>query len=138
MKKLFIVDTEYHDTRIDRWLKNNFSTLNQSFIDKNLRKGNIKVNDSKVLAKYKLQHKDKIILFNYSAETYRNVTKLIKKIIIPKKYLDLFNSSILLLYVAMFCSLRNSSTHSDISQVVRILCMFLHNVVCCGEPCAWF
>jgi len=95
LKKLFIVDTEYHDTRIDRWLKNNFSTLNQSFIEKNLRKGNIKVNDSKVLAKYKLQHKDKIILFNYSAETYRNVTKLIKKIIIPKKYLDLFNSSIL-------------------------------------------
>ena len=54
MKKLFIVNSDYHDTRIDRWLKNNFSTLNQSFIEKNLRKGNIKVNDSKIAAKYKL------------------------------------------------------------------------------------
>mgnify|MGYP002853829543 CR=1 FL=1 len=61
MKKLFIVNSDYHETRIDRWLKNNFSTLNQSFIEKNLRKGNIKVNDSKVLARYKLHHKTKLL-----------------------------------------------------------------------------
>ena len=69
MKKLFIVNSDYHETRIDRWLKNNFSTLNQGFIEKNLRKGNIKVNDSKVLARYKLHLNDKIIIFNYSGET---------------------------------------------------------------------
>ena len=95
MKKLFIVNSDYHETRIDRWLKNNFSTLNQSFIEKNLRKGNIKVNDSKVLARYKLLHKDKIIIFNYSEEIYSHVAKLSNKTIIPKKYLELFNSSII-------------------------------------------
>jgi len=95
LKKLFIVNSDYHDTRIDRWLKNNFSTLNQSFIEKNLRKGNIKVNDSKIVAKYKLHHKDKIIIFNYSEETYSHVAKSSSKTIIPKKYLELFKSSIL-------------------------------------------
>jgi 23S rRNA pseudouridine955/2504/2580 synthase len=95
LKKLFIVNSDYHETRIDRWLKNNFSTLNQSFIEKNLRKGNIKVNDSKIEAKYKLLHKDKIIIFNYSEEIYSHVAKLSNKTIIPKKYLELFNSSII-------------------------------------------
>jgi len=95
LKKLFIVNSDYHETRIDRWLKNNFSTLNQSFIEKNLRKGNIKVNDSKIAAKYTLHHKDKIIIFNYSEETYGHIPKLGNKTIIPSKYLELFKSSIL-------------------------------------------
>jgi len=95
LKKLFIVNSDYHETRIDRWLKNNFSTLNQSFIEKNLRKGNIKVNDSKIAAKYTLHHKDKIIIFNYSEETYGHIPKSDNKTIIPSKYLELFKSSIL-------------------------------------------
>jgi len=95
LKKLFIVNSDYHETRLDKWLKNNFSTLNQSFIEKNLRKGNIKVNDSKIAAKYKLQLKDKITIFNYSKEIYSHVAKLRNKTIIPNKYLELFNSSIL-------------------------------------------
>ena len=85
MKKLFVVNSDYHETRIDRWLKNNFSTLNQSFIEKNLRKGNIKVNDSKIAAKYTLHHKDEIIIFNYSEENYGHVPKLGIKTIYDQK-----------------------------------------------------
>ena len=69
------------DTRIDRWLKRNFSSLNQSFIEKNLRKGLIKINQHKVKANYKVIKNDIVNIFNYSK-------KIIK-----------FNTNIQLLYV---------------------------------------
>ena len=47
MKKFLINNIEIKDCRLDKWLKLNFSSLNQSFIEKNLRKGNIKVNNQK-------------------------------------------------------------------------------------------
>ena len=47
-------------TRIDRWLKRTFSSLNQAFIEKNLRKGFIKVKNKKG------QEKTNKILFELS------------------------------------------------------------------------
>ena len=64
MKKFLIENIDDQDTRIDKWLKKNFSSLNQSFIEKNLRKENIKVNNCKVVSKYKLQKKER----NFSNE----------------------------------------------------------------------
>jgi len=49
LEKIFLIKEDHKDTRIDKWLKINFSTLKQSFIEKNLRKGNIKVNKKKYL-----------------------------------------------------------------------------------------
>ena len=48
MIKNFKVQEKDEETRIDRWLKRNFSSLNQNFIERNLRKGLIKINHSKV------------------------------------------------------------------------------------------
>ena len=95
MKKIYIInDIDEKDLRFDKWLKKNFSSLNQSFIEKNLRKGNIKVNNKKVLSKQKLKLKDEIIIFNYNNQIYENQPKILFKKAIPSKYEKLFNSSI--------------------------------------------
>ena len=95
MKKFLINKLEIKDLRLDKWLKVNFSSLNQSFIEKNLRKGNIKVNNKKKISKYKLQINDEVIIFNYSDETYKNIIKQFAKKIIPTHYNNLFKSSII-------------------------------------------
>jgi len=95
LKNFLINKPEIKNWRLDKWLKINFSSLNQSFIEKNLRKGNIKVNNKKKLSKYRLQINDEIIIFNYSDETYKNIVKQFSKKIIPNHYNDLFKSSII-------------------------------------------
>ena len=95
MKKFLISNIEFKDWRLDKWLKLNFSTLNQSFIEKNLRKGNIKVDNKKKPSKYKLQINDEVIIFNYSDEVYKDIVKQFTKKIIPSHYDDLFRSSII-------------------------------------------
>jgi 23S rRNA pseudouridine955/2504/2580 synthase len=95
LKNFLINKPEIKNWRLDKWLKINFSSLNQSFIEKNLRKGNIKVNNKKKLSKYKLQINDEVIIFNYSDETYKNIIKQFSKKIIPTHYNDLFKSAII-------------------------------------------
>ena len=50
------------DTRIDRWIRRRINNLTQSFIERNLRKGLIKVNNYKIKSSYKLKHNDIIII----------------------------------------------------------------------------
>lgn len=95
MKKFLINKEDDQDLRLDKWLKKNYSSLNQSFIEKNLRKGNIKVNNLKVVSKYKLQENDIVIIFNYSKESYYHQSKNTKKFNVPNKYNELFKSSII-------------------------------------------
>jgi len=93
--KNFKVASNDDDTRIDRWLKRNFSSLNQNFIEKNLRKGLIKINHNKVKANYKVIKNDIVNIFNYSKDNYRHT---IKKLIHNKIPLDLkykFDKSII-------------------------------------------
>ena len=78
MKKILINNIEDQDFRIDKWLRINFSSLNQSFIEKNLRKGNIKVNNQKALSKYRLKSRDEISIFNYLEEIYINKSSSIE------------------------------------------------------------
>ena len=94
MKK-FVISSENIDIRLDKWLKKNFSLLTQSFLEKNLRKGNIKVNNSKQLSKYKLKLDDLVTIYNYSSEVYGSQSKKTSSKIIPSKYKSLFNSSII-------------------------------------------
>ena len=94
MKKNFIIQSDNFDIRLDKWLRSNFSSLNQSFIEKNMRKGNIKVNNKKVTSKYKLQIKDEVIIFNYSKDVYLHQTERLSIKKIPSKYNELFHSNI--------------------------------------------
>ena len=64
MKKFISITDEGVNTRLDRWFKRNISKVPQSLIEKNIRKGNIKVNFVKERSSYKLKKNDKILLTN--------------------------------------------------------------------------
>ena len=95
MIKKLKVNVSQENLRIDKWLKINFSTLTQNFIEKNLRKKNIVVNDKVVSSKYRLVSNDEIKIFNFNREKYKNHTKIKKEYTVPKNYKKLFNSSII-------------------------------------------
>ena len=71
MNKSFLISDDSIDSRLDRWLRRNICEIPQSLIEKNLRKGRIKVNNKKKKSSYKLQKNDKIDLrdFNFSERT---------------------------------------------------------------------
>ena len=75
MKKSFLVDHNFVNSRLDRWIRKNISDVPQSLIEKNIRKGNIKVNNKKKRSSYKLQENDKINLYNINFSS-KNKNKL--------------------------------------------------------------
>ena len=95
MLKNFKVKEKDEETRIDRWLKRNFSSLSQNFIEKNLRKGLIKINQSKVKANYKVIKNDIVNIFNYSKDDYRHIVKKLIHNRIPKDLINKFERSII-------------------------------------------
>ena len=50
--------------RIDRWIRNIIKNIPQSLIEKNLRKGKIKLNGKKVKSSHKIKENDQINLYN--------------------------------------------------------------------------
>ena len=76
IKNYSIVD-ESVNSRLDRWFRRNVSDVPQSLIEKNLRKGNIKVNNKRKKSSYKLQKKDSISIYNINFSP--NVTKKVFK-----------------------------------------------------------
>ena len=95
MKKFHVNTVDQQNLRVDKWLKRNFSTLKQSFIEKNIRKGNIKINKKKISSNYRLKLDDIIEIYNYSTDSYKNIDKFLNKKEIPSKYKKFFISSIL-------------------------------------------
>ena len=87
MKKILNVTEDYHDMRIDRWVRKKIFNVPQSLIEKSLRQGKIKVNNLIVKSAYKLKYKDKIYLYNFNPET----TFLNKKKYVPTKR-DIYSS----------------------------------------------
>ena len=63
MIKAFKIDKMSIDMRIDRWIKNSIGKLPQSLIEKELRKGNIKLNDRKVKSSTKLRFNDEVKIY---------------------------------------------------------------------------
>ena len=66
MEKIFSVKNDFVDSRLDRWFRRNVCEAPQSFIEKSIRKGKIKINNKKKKSSYKLQKNDKIILYNFN------------------------------------------------------------------------
>ncbi len=75
MKKSFTVDSTCNNMRLDRFLRHKLGNIPQSFIEKNLRSGKIKLNKKKIKSSTKIITNDKIDLFNFN----------FKKLIIQKK-----------------------------------------------------
>ena len=63
--KRFLVEDDFINSRLDRWFKRKILDVPQSFIEKNLRKGNIKVNKKKNKSSYRLQKKDQIYISDF-------------------------------------------------------------------------
>ena len=57
MRKNFIVNDDFVDARLDRWLRKNIGDVPQGFIEKNIRKGKIKINKKSKKSSYKLKKK---------------------------------------------------------------------------------
>ena len=63
MNKSYIVDSSYKGTRIDKWIRNKLGQVPQGLIEKNLRKGKIKLNQNSelTLIEYNIGEKSKFI-----------------------------------------------------------------------------
>ena len=66
MEKIFSVKIDSINTRLDRWFRRNVCEVPQSLIEKNIRKGNIKVNNKKKKSSYKLQKNDQVFVYNFN------------------------------------------------------------------------
>ena len=95
MIKIFKIEQSSEDQRLDKYLKREFLNLNQIFIEKNLRKKNILVNNQKVKSKYLVKNGDEIIIKNFSKELYSNFEKKKKNPEINKLIKKNFDESIL-------------------------------------------
>ncbi len=84
-----------HDIRLDRYLKNLFTSLTQSFIEKNIRKKNILINNSRTKANYVVKFNDNLIILNFHEELYKNKIVFKKNIKISDKDIKKFNNSII-------------------------------------------
>ena len=66
MKKIFSVDDDFINARLDRWFKRNVCVIPQSLIEKHIRKKKIKVNNKKEKSSYKLKKNDQIYVYDFN------------------------------------------------------------------------
>ncbi len=64
MPKSFIVVEDYHNSRLDKWFKQNVINLPHSLIEKIVRQNKIKVNKKKTKSSYRVQSGDLIEIYN--------------------------------------------------------------------------
>ncbi|HIP40179.1 MAG TPA: RluA family pseudouridine synthase [Desulfocapsa sulfexigens] len=65
----FIIDTNFHDVRLDKFLRKTYQNIPVSGIFKMIRKGNVKVNKKKKKQNYRLQAGDVVRVWEASAPT---------------------------------------------------------------------
>ncbi len=83
MDKIFQVEKDFVNSRIDRWIKKNICQVPQSLIEKSLRNKNLTINKLKVKSSYKLKIDDKIHLNNFNPSFSYDLIQ--KKKYIPSK-----------------------------------------------------
>ena len=63
MLKKFIVNKDYHNSRLDKWFKQNVHHVPQSFIEKPTRKKKIRVNKKKIRTSHRVQLNDLVEVY---------------------------------------------------------------------------
>ena len=81
--------------RLDKYLKHQYTSLTQGFIEKNIRKKNILINNSSTKANYIVKLNDELKILNFHETLYKNKIVFKKKIKIPKEMLNEFKRSII-------------------------------------------
>ncbi len=95
MIKYLNINKNSEDQRLDKFLKRNFLNLTQSFIEKNIRKKKILVNNKITKSNYIVKINDQIIIKNYSEEVYSSFKKEELKVNIENSLKQTFDKSIL-------------------------------------------
>ena len=83
MPKSYTVVDDYHDSRLDRWFKQNVINLPHSLIEKIIRQNKIKVNKKKIKSSYRIQSGDLIEVYDISK--FKPIDKEKKTKYTPKK-----------------------------------------------------
>ena len=78
MFKKFIVDRDYHNSRFDKWFKQNVFNIPQSLIEKIIRKNKVKVNKKKTKTSYRVQFHDIIEIYGINKIKSNDRSKKIK------------------------------------------------------------
>ena len=94
MIKIIKIEKNF-DIRIDKYLKISFTSLTQAFIEKNIRKKNILINNCKTSSKYIIKKNDILKILNFHTDKFKNKIIFKKNINIPKNLLAKFKSSII-------------------------------------------
>ena len=84
-----------YEVRLDKYLKKLFTSLTQSFIEKNIRKKNILINNRRTTSNYLVKFNDNLSILNFHDQLYKNRIIYKKNIKISKKDLIKFNKSII-------------------------------------------
>ena len=83
MRKSFIVDDDFNNSRLDKWFKQKVINLPHSLIEKFIRNNKIKINKKKTKSSYRLQTGDLVEIFNINKFKPIDEKKKIKYL--PKK-----------------------------------------------------
>jgi 23S rRNA pseudouridine955/2504/2580 synthase len=78
MFKKFIVAKDYHNSRFDKWFKQNVFNIPQSLIEKIIRKNKVKVNKKKTKSSYRVQFHDIIEIYGINKIKSDDRSKKIK------------------------------------------------------------
>ena len=95
MIKIFIIEKESANQRLDKFLKRSFNNLTQSFIEKNLRKKNILLNQHLTKSNQIVKEGDKITIKNFYKGIYQKFEKKKITLNINKSHITNFKQSIL-------------------------------------------
>jgi len=75
MRKIYKVEEEFVNSRLDRWFRRKICPVPQSLIEKSIRIGKIKVNNKKRKSSHKLQLFDSISLYDLNFSEKKNIKK---------------------------------------------------------------
>ena len=84
-----------YNQRLDKFLKHKYTSLTQGFIEKNIRKKNILINDSITRANYLVKYNDDLKILNFHEKLYKNKIIFKKNLKISKDFLIKFKKSII-------------------------------------------
>ena len=87
--------TKNYGVRLDKYLKYLFNSLSQSFIEKNIRKKNILINNNRTKANYQIKLNDNLNILNFHEQLYKNKIIYKKNIKISNEDLIKFNKAII-------------------------------------------
>ena len=83
MPKSYTVVDDYHNSRLDRWFKQNVINLPHSLIEKLIRQNKVKVNKKKTKTSYRVQSGDLVEIYDFLK--FKPIDKEKKIKYIPKK-----------------------------------------------------